>query len=98
MNLLNIRNYAIIALAFALLLQSWRLNSSQQQLATLQNAINHAQTVYKQQTDKLRLREQEAAKRAKQSQKRMDEIMNDVVTGGCQGAIDYLIQKSTSVR
>lgn len=91
MNLINIKNYAIIALAFALLLQSWRLNSSQQQLATLQNAINHAQTVYKQQTDKLRLREQEAAKRAKQSQKRMDEIMNQKVPKDCEKAIAWMI-------
>jgi hypothetical protein len=91
MNLLNIRNYAIIALVFALLLQSWRLNSAQHERDTLKTTINHAQAIYKQQTDKLRLREQEAAKRAKQSQERMDETMNQKVPQDCQQLFDWMI-------
>lgn len=91
MNLLNFKTYAIIALLFALLLQSWRLNNAQHERDTLQNTINHAQTAYKQQTERLRLREQEAAISAKQSQKRMDEIMRQKVPKDCEKAIAWMI-------
>lgn len=93
MNLSNIRNYAIIALTFALLLQSWRLNNARHANSTLQSAIAQSQAVYRQEESKLRLREQEAAASAKQSQQRTDMIMKEVIPGGCQEAIDWMIEQ-----
>jgi hypothetical protein len=88
----QIRNYVIIALLIFASAQTYRVKSAQLETATLQNAINSANH---QQLDKLRLREQEAARSAKQSQVHTDEIMKQTVSGGCQGAIDYLIRQSS---
>jgi hypothetical protein len=94
MNLPNIKNYVIIALVFALLLQSWRLNNAQHERDTLQNTINHAQAEYKKQTDALRLTEQEAAISAKQSQQRMDTKMRQAVPQDCQQLFDWMIDQA----
>jgi uncharacterized membrane protein (DUF106 family) len=94
MNLLNIKKYVIIALVFAVLLQSWRLNNAQHERDTLQNTINHAQAEYKRQTELLRLREQEAAISAKQSQKRMDNTMSQPVPADCQMLFDWMIHQA----
>lgn len=91
MNLSNIKNYAIITLTFALLLQSWRLTNAQHANSTLKNAIAQSQAVYKQEENRQRLMEQEAAISAKQSQQRMDMIMKEAIPSGCQNAINYLI-------
>lgn len=56
-----------------------------------QDAIDSAQALYKKQSDLLRLREQEVAARARQSQLHMDEIMNAKVPKDCQKAIEWMI-------
>lgn len=96
--LTQIKNYVIIALLIALSVQSYRVKSAQHErdlkaseVATLQTVIDHAQAVYKQQTERLRLREQEAAKRAKQSQKHTDSIMRQKVPADCRKAIEWMI-------
>lgn len=97
-NPVNFKNYAIITLIFALLLQSWRLNSVKherdltvEKMATLQSVIAQSEMAYKQQTDRLRLREQEAAASARQSRRRMDGIMNQKVPKDCEEAIAWMI-------
>jgi hypothetical protein len=94
MSLPNIKNYAIIALLFALLFQSWRLNNAQHERDTLQNTISRAQAEYKRQAGLLRLTEQEAAASARQSQKRMDNTMGQTVPQDCQKLFDWMIQQA----
>lgn len=60
----------------------------------LATTVNAANEMTAQQEKDLRLREQEAATAQAESQKRMDEIMNNKVPSDCQGAIDYGISKA----
>jgi Tfp pilus assembly protein PilV len=90
----QIRNYVIIALILLASIQTYRLQNAQNERDTLQNAINSAQISMRQHTDRLRLREQDAAKSAKQSRKHTDEIMKSDVPTDCRKAIEWMIQYS----
>ena len=100
----EIKNYVIIALIIALAVQTHRFNHARHEydlkvleVAKLQNAIDSANALYKKQKDTLRLREQDAAKRAKQSRKHKDEIMNTKVPKDCKKAIKWMITNSHSL-
>lgn len=66
--------------------------------AALEAAINISNQLAKEQEKDLRLREQEAAKARAESLKRMDEIMQDVIPGGCDGATRYGIEKAQELK
>jgi hypothetical protein len=87
----NLKIYVIIALIIFASLQTYRLQNAQHERDTLQNAIAQAQVTYKQQTDKLRLRERDAAKAHAESQKHTDAIMSYQVPSDCHQAIEWMI-------
>lgn len=100
-SLTNWKNYVIIALLTCLCVMFIRLqviqrerDSAAHRAATLQIAIDTAQQASKLQSDKQRLKEQEAAKRAQQSQKHMDKIMRQKVPTDCRKAVEWMIQQS----
>lgn len=88
LSLINWKNYVILALVILCCIQTYRVKTVQLDSALLQNAIH---TVNEQQTDKVRLKEQEAARRAMQSQTHTDEIMRAKVPGDCMKAIEWMI-------
>lgn len=65
----------------------------QANLLGYQVAIKASQEMYQAQQSELRVRESEAAKRAAKSQKRADEIMNTEIKGGCESAIQWMIEQ-----
>lgn len=66
--------------------------------AASQEAANQlAMQAYKQALAKLVLTEQEAAKAQVESTKRTNAIMQEKITGGCEGAIQYGIEKAKTL-
>lgn len=101
-NLLNWKVYIIIVLLFFSVAQTYRLYNVQKQYdetvmdnIKLNDAINSAQALYNKQSDLLRLKEQEVAARARQSQKHMDIIMNTNVPKECKKAIAWMASVGT---
>lgn len=63
--------------------------------AALQDRIKVANDMRDKQEKMLRLREQEAAKARAESQKRKDLIMQTEIEGGCEGAIQWMIEQAS---
>lgn len=64
-------------------------------LAAKNIAIQAANEMRSRQMEQLRLREQEAAKARAESLKRRDMIMQLDIKGGCEGAIQWMIDQSS---
>jgi hypothetical protein len=97
----NFKNLTIIGLLITCLTLFLVSNNRKNQIiecraknVNMQMAINTANDLKVNLERKLRLREQEAAKARAESLKRKDRIMQTEIKGGCEGAIQWMIDQA----